>query len=334
MCQGLSHLGFQVSDLFRVSGFVLRISCRKERSMSTEIDDKKKSKAAAPRFHKRPQVPPPDSSVWPKEYRGQRWKGVYAFFFAGKCQLCAYSFAGPVWRQWRTLNRNETRMVFCTNHPSFPGELVSMLPTSTCRNFKKKAWWLTRARQVAELPAPPDDQSDPTVRRIPLGNGYFATVDAADYDMLSKYKWHARRNGRLMYAFCRKGGKQISMHRMIMRPRRGYVVDHLDHNGLNNRRCNLHVCTQGENVANARSHGGASGFVGVGRARGNKWKAGITVRGKYYSAGQFSDPVEAAKARDRLAYDLLGPHAYLNFPEDFPPPEGTSNHEGHEDHEG
>jgi hypothetical protein len=304
--------------------------------MTTETDDKKekKTKSRIPRFHKRPQVPPPDSSVWPKEYRGQRWKPVYAFFFAGKCQLCVYSFAGPKWRERRDLHRNETRMVMCTNHPSFPGELVSMLPTSTCRNFKKKQWWLTERRRLADLPVPPDDQSDPTVRRIPLGNGFFATVDAADYEMLSQYKWHAHRNGRLMYAFCRKGGKQISMHRMLMRPRRGYVVDHLDHNGLNNRRCNLRVCLQGENVANARSHGGQSGFVGVSRNR-DKWGAGITFRGKHYHAGMFSDPVEAAKARDRLAYDLLGPHAYLNFPKDFPPPLARElNHEEHEDREG
>jgi hypothetical protein len=289
----------------------------KETTMTTSAGGRKRKKDIR-QLHRRPKVPPPDSPVWPREYRGERWKPVYAFFFAGKCQLCAYSFAQPESLRFRDKRHGENRMLFCTNRPGHSGEIREVLPTETCRNFRNKQWWLTGRRQLAESPAPPDDQSDPTARRIPLGNGFFATVDAADYEMLSKYKWYARRNGRLMYAFCRKDGKQISMHRMIMRPRRGYVVDHIDHNGLNNRRRNLHVCLQGENASNTRSHGGLSGFVGVGRSRG-KWSARITFRGKEYLAGTFSDPVEAAKARDRLAYDLLGPRAYLNFPEDLAP---------------
>jgi hypothetical protein len=289
----------------------------KERTMGAKVVDAK-GKKRGQKFHKRPKVPPPDSSVWPEEYRGEKWKPIYAFFFAGKCQLCAYSFAQPESLRFRDKWHGESRRLLCMNRPDGAGQLREVLPTETCRNFKEKRWWRSARGLAAPLPVPMDDQSDPTVRRIPLGNGFFTTVDAADYEWLSEYKWFARRNGTRMYAFCRKGGKQISMHRMIMRPRRGYVVDHLDHNGLNNRRCNLCICTQGENVANSRSHGGLSGFVGVGRGRDNKWKAGITVRGKYYSAGQFSDPVEAAKARDRLAYDLLGDRAYLNFPKNMP----------------
>jgi hypothetical protein len=292
------------------------------------VDEKPKVK----KWHKRPKVPPPDSFVWPERFRGERWKGAYAFLFAGKCQLCAYSFAGPAWRERWYPNRNEARTVMCTNHPSFPGELVEMLPASTCRNFKQKRWWRIAPSSGVPLPPPPDDQSDPTVRRIPIGNGLFATVDAADYEMLSKYKWHAHRTPSVVYAFCRKKGRLMSMHRMIMKPRRGWVVDHLDHNGLNNRRCNLHVCLQGENAANARSHGGRSGFVGVTHTRG-KWVAGMTLRGKYHYGGVFSDPVAAAKARDRLAYSLLGARAYLNFPEEFPELAREINHEGQDDGE-
>ena len=54
--------------------------------------------------------------------------------------------------------------------------------------------------------------------------------------------------------------------------------------------------------------------------KGNKWRAGITCRGHHYFLGLFDDPVEAAKARDRKAYELHGPYAYLNFPEEFRPP--------------
>jgi len=63
---------------------------------------------------------------------------------------------------------------------------------------------------------------------------------------------------------------------------------------------------------------GTSQYVGVCR-RGDKWVSGITASGKHYCAGTFDDEVEAAKARDRIAYSLHGERAYLNFPEDFPP---------------
>jgi len=55
-------------------------------------------------------------------------------------------------------------------------------------------------------------------------------------------------------------------------------------------------------------------------SRGNRktrWRASITYRREFYYLGLFDDPVEAAKARDRKAYEFHGPYAYINFPEDF-----------------
>lgn len=153
--------------------------------METIAGDKRVDNQAR-RVHKRPKVPPPDSSVWPEEYRGQRWKPVYAFFFAGKCQLCAYSFAKPKWRQDMDKCDGITRMILCTNHLRSPGELREMLPTETCRNFKAKRWKPPRVKRAKAARALLGDESDPTVRHIPLGGSFFATVDAADYDMLSK----------------------------------------------------------------------------------------------------------------------------------------------------
>ncbi len=272
----------------------------------------KTPRAKRPRLH----VPAPESNVWPEEYRGKNWKPAYAILFAGRCQLCTYACALPKSRQLRDKWRGETRVLLCPNHPASPGSLREVLPTDTCRNFKAKAWYPPRAKAAKYCPAPAFDESDPTIRRISLGNNLFAIVDAVDYRRLSKYRWYASPHGRNVYAMCRRKGRTVYMHRMIMRPHKGYFVDHIDGNGLNNRRCNLRVCTRRQNQANCGPRGGSSRFVGVYRHR-DKWEAKIMCRGQWYRGGVFDDEIEAARTRDRLARKLNGKHAWLNLPKEL-----------------
>jgi len=263
-------------------------------------------------------VPPPESEVWPEEYRGENWKPIYAILFAGKCQLCAHSCALPKSRQMRDKWTGMTRLLQCMNHPAHPGEIEEVLPVDTCRNFKPKCWKWPRAKRVENLRPQTTRKTGGKTERIPLGDGLFVTIDAADYKEISQYRWYATRRGSNTYAMCFKNGRGTYMHRMIAHPRRGYIVDHKDGNGLNNCRDNLRVCTRRQNQANRRSHCGTSRFVGVYRHK-DKWVAEIRSHGRYYYVGFFDDEVEAAKARDRKAYELHGEFAYLNFPEDFPP---------------
>lgn len=265
---------------------------------------------------RRVRVPPPESEVWPEQFRGKRWKSIYAILFAGKCQLCAYSCPLPKSRQLLDKWLGVARRLLCTNHPDCGGELREVLPIDTCRNFKAKSWLPPRSRLGKSGRCAKRKEPKGEVRRIPLGNGLFATIDAADYDRLSKYRWYASHHGPTTYARCRQKSKDTYMHRMIMRPRKGQIVDHIDGNGLNNRRCNLRICTSRQNQANRGPCGGSSRFVGVFRNK-DKWQAGIGYRGKSYYIGLFDDEVEAAKARDRKAYELHGEFAYLNFPEDY-----------------
>jgi hypothetical protein len=266
--------------------------------------------------------PPRESELWPASCRGEYWDERVAVFYVGHCQMCTY--AAPPSEGQRFIEKKLMLPTFllCTNHPDHPQQLRDVMPTQTCRNFKMKAWRPVRRRSQAVPGAAPGDGADPSVRRVPVGHGLFALVDAADYEEVSRHRWHTIRKGSKVYACCHQGRKLVSMHRMIMRPRTGYVVDHIDGNGLNNRRCNLRECTARQNRANTRPRGGSSRFVGVYRRR-DKWVAGLQYRGKYYYLGLFKDEVEAAKARDRKAYELLGAYAYLNFPEDFPRPGGA-----------
>ena len=273
-------------------------------------------------------LPPPESELWPEYCRGKLWTWASARFYVGRCQLCAYACLPSAKRRCLDKLGNLPTFLLCTNHPDSPGELREVLPTGMCRNFKPKPWKRARPKPAPDIVRPTTCGSGRGVRRIPLGQGLFATVDAADGKELRKHKWYAYRRGRKIYAVCQTNGKTVYMHRMILRPRKGYLVDHIDGNGLNNRRCNLRVCTPAQNRANSRPCGGASGFVGV-YPKGNKWRASITYRGEFYYLGLFDDPVEAAKARDRKAYEFHGPYAYLNFPEDFRRRPGRRRSGGH-----
>lgn len=265
-----------------------------------------------------PPVPPPDSDVWPPEYRGARWKRAYGILFAGKCLLCQYSFPQPQSCQMRNRWLRQDTPLLCTNCAACPGEMIEVRKTDTCRNFKAKRWWAVRRKQTraAADPALWRPQRKKGVRRVPLSQDLFATVDVADYKEIRKHKWSVTWRGNKAYAQAQINGRHVLMHRFLMRPRKGYVVDHIDGNGLNNCRGNLRVVTHPQNDANRRPRGGSSRFVGVTR-RGNRWGAQIAHRGRHYSLGSYATEIEAAKARDRKAVELHGVCAYLNFPEDW-----------------
>jgi hypothetical protein len=154
-----------------------------------------------------------------------------------------------------------------------------------------------------------------TPRRIPLTRGLFSIVDAEDYPLLSQYTWFAEGTGQNCYAVRKENGKSIKMHRWIMNAPDNLVVDHIDHNGLNNRKENLRVCTFVENCRNLRSsRHKTSKYKGVHwNKRSKKWAAQISCDNKTYHLGYFTDEIEAAKAYDKAAQKYHGQFASLNL---------------------
>lgn len=154
---------------------------------------------------------------------------------------------------------------------------------------------------------------------IALNRGYVAIVDAADYEWLSQWKWSASQNEWGCYAKRAEmvNGKMqtVSMHRLIM----GVVddgshdVDHIDRNGLNNRRSNLRLATRSQNMANmGRPKRNTSGFKGVGWHRErSKWQAYIRVHGKLIHLGRFAEKEQAAEAYAVAASKHFGEFARL-----------------------
>jgi hypothetical protein len=153
-------------------------------------------------------------------------------------------------------------------------------------------------------------------RLIPLTRGLFAIVDAEDYPRLSQFTWFAEGTNSNYYAVRKENGKSIKMHRQILNAPDHLVVDHINHNSLNNRKINLRLATFTQNCQNQRrlSHR-TSRYKGVHwHKRLKKWAAQITANKKTHHLGYFTNEIDAAKAYDKAAKKYHGDFAALNFP--------------------
>ena len=154
--------------------------------------------------------------------------------------------------------------------------------------------------------------------KIPLTQGKWATVDKGDYELVKGYKWYAQRpTGSIYYAVTKifKNGKPSTelMHRMLLNPAKGMVVDHQDHNGLNNSRSNIRTCTASENMYNTRRRKSRSGIRGVTwREERKKFIVRIRVNNKEIPLGAYADCREASKVYDDAAKKYHGKFAAPN----------------------
>lgn len=162
---------------------------------------------------------------------------------------------------------------------------------------------------------------------IALKNGGVAHVDDADLALVSAYRWYGNARVKNGVAGCRYamatpyirglGKKTVWMHRLVAGAKKGQQVDHIDHDGLNNRRSNLRLCDQSKNNANGRRLEGDTDFRGVFRTVNNTFRAGISERrgtSKMRHLGNYPTAVEAARAYDAAAIEKFGEFATLNFP--------------------
>lgn len=144
-------------------------------------------------------------------------------------------------------------------------------------------------------------------KTIKTAKGESILVDDEDYEYLTQWKWHIRSNYAVRSVKGRKRGMVYDiLHREVQK---GVVIDHINHNRLDNRKCNLRIVTHSGNSQNKSKHGKSSKYLGVYKntsGKGSKcWKATITK--------SFKTEEEAAKFYDKAASFLFGEYANLNF---------------------
>jgi hypothetical protein len=174
-----------------------------------------------------------------------------------------------------------------------------------------------------------DDNEE--LMQIPLTQGKFAIIDKDDYDKICDYKWFAVKSRNSYYAASHgKNRETIKMHRVILGLNdKKQICDHIDHNGLNNSKFNLRVCTDSENAKNTTSRNGASSkYLGVSYSpirkrklksggysfneHNRKWLTQIQCDKKKSYVGRFATEIEAAIAYNKVAIEKFGSFANVN----------------------
>jgi hypothetical protein len=184
-----------------------------------------------------------------------------------------------------------------------------------CKGEVAKAWRNESGPpRYRQSPCALIDNGDGT-HSVPLTKGHAALIDSVDAPLVDGFIWYASWQNGKFYARAEKDGKTILMHRTIMLPDHGQIVDHISGDSLDNRRSNLRICTHAQNRANQSTSYGSTGYIGV-FPRGNRYYALMIHQGKRFYGGTFDTAIAAAKARDRIARELHGEFVSLNFPDE------------------
>lgn len=174
---------------------------------------------------------------------------------------------------------------------------------------------------------------------VVLTDGTFAQVDPEDFERVIAYSWHPKRQPgtEICYAASAQHGRCVYLHRYVLGlGPNNPDVEHIDGDGLNNRRINLRLARSRQRKGNWRRAGSSmSGYRGVLHdPSSGKWRAMITVSGRRIHLGTHDTPEDAAYAYDAAAREHQGSIARLNFPcEDDRPDMSLKRHRREHDEE-
>jgi hypothetical protein len=133
------------------------------------------------------------------------------------------------------------------------------------------------------------------------GAGRFTLISASDKLLLAQNKWYMDADG---YAVSNSGG----LHRYLLGPPRGLVVDHINGNRLDNRRENLRIVTQRQNALNRR-HLAKNPLTCVKQRQSGWWWVEYQRERQRFSVGPFSTAEKASAAYREISLRLDGEYS-------------------------
>lgn len=151
------------------------------------------------------------------------------------------------------------------------------------------------------------------MKEIKLTREFVAIVDDDDFEWLSKFRWQVNISGNPR-ATRNVVEKMIYMHREIIRARHHEIVDHINGNGLDNRKENLRLVNSQQNSWNSKGKN-RNGYKGLLYRPDNPkkpWRAAITKDAKTIHLGYFATREDAARAYNKAAIEVFGNYARLN----------------------
>lgn len=153
------------------------------------------------------------------------------------------------------------------------------------------------------------------------GTSFIVLYDDEDEKLVKKHTWYINNSGyvctNITNDFYIDENHTVLLHRKVMNTTDGQFIDHINRNTLDNRKCNLRICTPSENGMNKLPvHGKTSKYKGVSWYKNaNKWRVSIGYKHSLIFLGYRKDEAEAAKLYDQKAKELFGEIAVLNFPD-------------------
>ncbi len=259
-----------------------------------------------------------DSSLCPslpnKANRGRGGPKPRRPFFPGvnrpRCAKCIFLLSPALIHSSREMTEPQSILPLCLNHARTPGVVREVHPCECCRNFE--------ARREPSRGSTPPPRPGPEVKYIPLGQREFAIVDAADFDWLNRYTW------RLL---ARAGGRGLRLPGRTRQENLHAPRDHADAAGQGGGPQGPQSAPQPAQQP-VELHGAGESAQSPVRSQPIRLRRGSIPMGRSGEAevhqrqqgrlpGGLRRQVEAAKARDRKAYELFGPFIYLNFPDEI-----------------
>ena len=145
-----------------------------------------------------------------------------------------------------------------------------------------------------------------------------ALVDDDDYERLNQYKWYLSQHryschvARSEWDDERKRNVTVYMHQDVIGKKEGFEIDHVNGNGLDNRRSNLRHCSRSQNQMNCSSRDRKSKYKGVYATRHGRWIAQLCFNRNHFYVGTYETEEAAAIAYNKIATEKYGEFAKLN----------------------